>query len=147
MARGEGHAKDFLTVGSMGHANSIALGIALAKPNRQVRLRGNIIINNVFIYLYIGWNRLGGTCMIEGRRFKCRLTSCNVLQVYCLDGDGALMMHMGGMATIAQCKPVCALVCGLSSFFSFSTCKPVGVFVLFFFFLFIIFKRAKKTNG
>ena len=39
VARGEGHARDFLTVGSMGHANSIALGIALAKPGRQVRTR------------------------------------------------------------------------------------------------------------
>ena len=35
-ARGEGHGKDFLTVGSMGHASSIALGIALQKPNRRV---------------------------------------------------------------------------------------------------------------
>lgn len=30
------HEKDFLTVGSMGHSSSIALGIALQKPNRQV---------------------------------------------------------------------------------------------------------------
>ena len=30
------HSKDFLTVGSMGHASQIALGIALAKPERQV---------------------------------------------------------------------------------------------------------------
>lgn len=35
-ARGEGHGHDFLTVGSMGHASSIALGIALKKPNRRV---------------------------------------------------------------------------------------------------------------
>lgn len=35
-ARGEGHGKDFLTVGSMGHASSIALGIALQKPQRRV---------------------------------------------------------------------------------------------------------------
>lgn len=34
--RGEGHARDFLTVGSMGHASQIALGIALAQPNRKV---------------------------------------------------------------------------------------------------------------
>ena len=34
---GEGdHSRDFLTVGSMGHASSIALGIALAKPSRTV---------------------------------------------------------------------------------------------------------------
>lgn len=34
--RGEGHARDFLTVGSMGHASMIALGIAKAQPNRPV---------------------------------------------------------------------------------------------------------------
>lgn len=34
--RDEGHAYDFLTVGSMGHAVMIALGIALAQPARQV---------------------------------------------------------------------------------------------------------------
>jgi len=31
-----GHERDFLTVGSMGHASSLALAIALQKPNRQV---------------------------------------------------------------------------------------------------------------
>lgn len=35
-ARHEGHGHDFLTVGSMGHSSSIALGIALEKPNRRV---------------------------------------------------------------------------------------------------------------
>ncbi|MGN0832447.1 MAG: phosphonopyruvate decarboxylase [Kiritimatiellia bacterium] len=34
--RGEGHGHDFLTVGSMGHAVMIALGIARARPDRQV---------------------------------------------------------------------------------------------------------------
>jgi len=34
--RGEGHERDFLTVGSMGHASQIALGIAQAQPNRPV---------------------------------------------------------------------------------------------------------------
>ena len=34
--RGQSHQQDFLTVGSMGHCSSIALGIAIAKPNRQV---------------------------------------------------------------------------------------------------------------
>ena len=58
--RGQAHANDFLTVGSMGHASQIALGIALAKPNKKV---------------------------------------------YCLDGDGALLMHMGGQAIIGQQKP------------------------------------------
>ncbi|WP_165253203.1 phosphonopyruvate decarboxylase [Adlercreutzia sp. ZJ304] len=35
-ARGENHSCDYLNVGSMGHASSIALGIALAVPDRQV---------------------------------------------------------------------------------------------------------------
>jgi len=34
--RGEGHGRDFLTVGSMGHASQIALGIAMAQPKRPV---------------------------------------------------------------------------------------------------------------
>jgi len=32
----QSHNSDFLTVGSMGHANQIALGIALSKPSRKV---------------------------------------------------------------------------------------------------------------
>jgi|LSQX01.3.fsa_nt_gb phosphonopyruvate decarboxylase len=56
----EGHQRDFLTVGSMGHASQIALGIALAQGQRQV---------------------------------------------YCLDGDGALLMHMGGLAIIGELSP------------------------------------------
>lgn len=32
----EGHARDFLTVGGMGHASSIAFGLALAQPHRTV---------------------------------------------------------------------------------------------------------------
>ena len=35
-ARKEGHGHDFLTVGSMGHSSSIALGIALEKPERRI---------------------------------------------------------------------------------------------------------------
>lgn len=58
--RGEGHEHDFLTVGSMGHASQIALGIALQQPNRPV---------------------------------------------YCFDGDGASIMHMGNMAITAQMQP------------------------------------------
>ena len=57
---GQGHAHDFLTVGSMGHASMIALEIALEKPKRRV---------------------------------------------WCLDGDGAALMHLGAMAVIAQRKP------------------------------------------
>jgi phosphonopyruvate decarboxylase len=60
-AWGQGHERDFLTVGSMGHASQIALGIALQKTNRRV---------------------------------------------YCFDGDGASIMHMGNMAITASlaCK-------------------------------------------
>lgn len=35
-ANGEGHGYDFLTVGSMGHSSSIALEIALQKPEKKV---------------------------------------------------------------------------------------------------------------
>lgn len=34
--RNEGHSRDFLTVGSMGHAISIALGVALSRPERRI---------------------------------------------------------------------------------------------------------------
>jgi len=33
---GESHHRDFLTVGSMGHSSSIALGIAISNPDRQI---------------------------------------------------------------------------------------------------------------
>lgn len=58
--RGEGHEKDFLVIGSMGHASQIALGIALKRPTREI---------------------------------------------YCLDGDGSLLMHMGGLVTIGAISP------------------------------------------
>lgn len=54
------HQKDFLTVGSMGHASQIALGIALEKPK---------------------------------------------IKVYCFDGDGAVIMHMGSLPIIGSLKP------------------------------------------
>jgi phosphonopyruvate decarboxylase len=47
------HERDFLTVGGMGHASQIALGMAIQQPNRPV---------------------------------------------YCIDGDGAALMHMGSLA-------------------------------------------------
>ncbi len=56
----QGHDRDFLTVGGMGHASQIALSIALQQKERQV---------------------------------------------FCLDGDGASIMQMGGMATIGSRKP------------------------------------------
>ncbi len=59
-AMNQGHERDFLTVGSMGHANQIALGIAMAKPDRRV---------------------------------------------WCFDGDGAAIMHMGSMAIVANKAP------------------------------------------
>lgn len=59
-AAGQGHERDFLTVGSMGHSSSIALGIALSKPERKV---------------------------------------------WCVDGDGAALMHLGALPVIASCGP------------------------------------------
>ncbi len=59
-AAGMGHGCDFLTVGSMGHSSSIALGIALQKPEKTV---------------------------------------------WCIDGDGAALMHMGAMAVLGNQKP------------------------------------------
>lgn len=59
-AMNQGHERDFLTVGSMGHASQIALGIALAQPERRV---------------------------------------------WCFDGDGAAIMHMGSMAIVASKTP------------------------------------------
>lgn len=59
-SNGQSHKYDFLTVGSMGHSSSIALGVALNKPNRKI---------------------------------------------WCIDGDGALLMHMGAMAVIGSNKP------------------------------------------
>lgn len=58
--KGQGHKCDFLTVGSMGHSSSIALGISLANPQRRV---------------------------------------------FCLDGDGAFIMHMGSISSIGNLSP------------------------------------------
>ncbi len=55
----QGHYKDFLTVGGMGHANQIALGIAIHKPHKQI---------------------------------------------ICIDGDGAVLMHMGSLAINGSLK-------------------------------------------
>lgn len=52
--------RDFLTVGGMGHASSIALGIAMREREREV---------------------------------------------WCFDGDGALLMHLGALAVIADHAP------------------------------------------
>jgi len=56
---GADHSRDFLTIGSMGHCSQIAMGIALAKPDKRV---------------------------------------------YCLDGDGAVIMHMGAIAIVGSHK-------------------------------------------
>ena len=37
-SKNQGHGNDFLTVGSMGHSSSIALGIALSSPEKKVFL-------------------------------------------------------------------------------------------------------------
>ncbi|MBR4509687.1 MAG: phosphonopyruvate decarboxylase [Ruminococcus sp.] len=59
-ANGQSHKYDFLTVGSMGHASSIALGVAINKPDRRI---------------------------------------------WCVDGDGAVLMHMGSMAVLGANAP------------------------------------------
>ena len=56
----QSHKYDFLTVGSMGHSSSIALGVAINKPDTRI---------------------------------------------WCVDGDGAVLMHMGSMAVIGANKP------------------------------------------
>ena len=60
VAAGQSHKYDFLTVGSMGHSSSIALGVAINKPDRKI---------------------------------------------WCIDGDGAVLMHMGAMAVVGANKP------------------------------------------
>lgn len=60
VANGQSHKYDFLTVGSMGHSSSIALGVAINKPNQRI---------------------------------------------WCVDGDGAVLMHMGSMAVMGANKP------------------------------------------
>ncbi len=59
-ANEQSHKYDFLTVGSMGHSSSIALGVAINKPNTKI---------------------------------------------WCVDGDGAVLMHMGAMAVIGANRP------------------------------------------
>ena len=59
-ANGQSHTYDFLTVGSMGHSSSIALGVALQHPERRI---------------------------------------------WCIDGDGAVLMHMGALAVIGASRP------------------------------------------
>ena len=59
-ANGQSHKYDFLTVGSMGHSSSIALGVAIHKPRQKI---------------------------------------------WCIDGDGAVLMHMGAMAVLGSVKP------------------------------------------
>lgn len=56
----QSHKFDFLTVGSMGHASSIALGIAMSKPEQRI---------------------------------------------WCIEGDGAVLMHMGALAVIGTSAP------------------------------------------
>ena len=60
VANGQNHKYDFLTVGSMGHSSSIALGVAINKPGQRI---------------------------------------------WCVDGDGAVLMHMGSMAVLGANKP------------------------------------------
>lgn len=80
--RGESGASDFLTIGGMGHASSIALGVALAQPHRLVRAP-----------------------TAERRRARLLFESALLVraaQVVCLDGDGAALMHLGALAIIGR---------------------------------------------
>ena len=54
VAKGHGHEKDFLTVGSMGHASAIALGIAQFRPKRQV-----LAFSILYIALIFTCHKLG----------------------------------------------------------------------------------------
>ncbi|MBO7210666.1 MAG: phosphonopyruvate decarboxylase [Methanobrevibacter sp.] len=56
----QSHKYDFLTVGSMGHTSSIALTIAINKPDKTI---------------------------------------------WCIDGDGSILMHMGAMALVGETNP------------------------------------------
>lgn len=60
VANRQSHKYDFLTVGSMGHSSSIALGVAINKPEQRI---------------------------------------------WCVDGDGAVLMHMGSMAVLGSNRP------------------------------------------
>lgn len=60
VANGQSHKYDFLTVGSMGHSSSIALGVAINKSDTRI---------------------------------------------WCIDGDGAVLMHMGAMAVLGANAP------------------------------------------
>ena len=56
----QSHKYDFLTVGSMGHTSSIALAVAINKPEEKI---------------------------------------------WCIDGDGSALMHLGAMAVIGNSNP------------------------------------------
>lgn len=56
----QSHKYDFLTVGSMGHSSSIALGVAINKPSQKI---------------------------------------------WCIDGDGSVLMHLGAMGVIGNICP------------------------------------------
>jgi phosphonopyruvate decarboxylase len=57
-ANGQDHKRDFLTVGSMGHSSSIALGIALNKPNKKIWL----IDGDGAALMHMGAMAVVGTC-------------------------------------------------------------------------------------
>jgi len=89
-----GHERDFLTVGSMGHASAIAAGIAIAKPSRSVRCSA------------VGCARVVADALASGcccLLFLLSLSCVNYAkQVFTLDGDGAAIMHLGTMATMGK---------------------------------------------
>jgi len=64
VTRAELHDKDFLTVGSMGHCSSIALGVALAQPEREVLC----IDGDGAALMHMGALATAG--MVAGKNFK-----------------------------------------------------------------------------
>ncbi len=96
VARGEGHGSDFLTVGSMGHASQIALGIALAD-----RTCKTACIDGDGAFLM----HLGGTAIIGSRKPE--------RFIHFVLNNGA-HDSVGGQDTVAMNTdlPAIALACG-----------------------------------
>lgn len=62
VANGQSHKYDFLTVGSMGHSSSVALGVALNKPEQRIWC---IDGDGVYPGFYIAGSRKTGGYMIK----------------------------------------------------------------------------------
>ena len=56
-ANGQGHQYDFLTVGSMGHSSSIALGVALNQPDRKIWCIDGAVLMHMGSMAVVGANK------------------------------------------------------------------------------------------